>query len=158
METNNHIPTYVSALSLVIKYSSLKYVEILLTEHSWGHSLTKLTKFCPLLTTYPLLTLVKEYIKVTKSQKQIKASSILPKNVIICFRDLLTFTRWKAWLELFRPLLQKSLVSWLGWYKLHFVSVCISESLFWNCLFWKRHMYQPSYFNKLWLSSGFGWS
>ena len=114
METNNHIPTYVSALSLVIKYSSLKYVEILLTEHSWGHSLTKLTKFCPLLTTYPLL---KEYLKVTKSRKQIKASSILPKNerntlrinkrnalrsvfcsffgrinnVIIYFRDLQTF-------------------------------------------------------------------
>ena len=71
---------------------------------------------------------------------------------------ILCFTRWKAWLEIFRPLLQKSLVSWLGWYKLHFVSVCISESLFWNCLFWKRHMYQPSYFNKLWVSSRFGWS
>ena len=52
METNNHIPTYVSALSLVIKYSSLKYVEILLTEHSWGRSITMLTKFWPLLTTY----------------------------------------------------------------------------------------------------------
>ena len=117
METNNHIPTYVSALSLVIKYSSLKYVEILLTEHSWGHSLTKLTKFCPLLTTYHLLTLVNEYPKVSKSRKKIKASSILPKNeqntlrinernalksafcsffgrinnVIIYFRDLQTF-------------------------------------------------------------------
>ena len=29
--------------------------------------------------------------KVTKSQKQIKASQILQKTIIICFRDLLTF-------------------------------------------------------------------
>ena len=54
METNNHIPTYVSALRLVIKYSSLKYVEILLTEHSLGRSLTTLIQFYPLLTTYLL--------------------------------------------------------------------------------------------------------
>ena len=64
METNNHIPTYVSALSLVIKYSSLKYVEILLTEHSWGRSLTTLTKFCPLFTTYLPLVDIGEGIPI----------------------------------------------------------------------------------------------